>query len=362
MNKERQEFLDSLNSKHGIGIVRIHNIQRDRIYDDVVKLYSENNGVVTLEYPFHVQFHNEKAVDVGGVTRDMFSAFFDEVYVHLFDGSTSLHPAIHPSVDLNTFRVIGRVFSHAYLIAGMFPDRIAFPCLAAIFLGQSVSIPDIVLHESFLFSLCTYDALVVNKALKLGDSIYPQDIQEGLNTIFSNKGCRELPCAKNLTRLISQAAYYTFLIKPAAALNMLNSGIPQQHIQFWEGVSVQKLKHIYDVLSVSHIKVLKLLKEPLMTTAAEEEVWLYLRQFIGNMSRDELRAFLRFTTGSFVICLPRITVIFNKLQGIARRPIAHTCSGTLELSTCYASLPEFVGEFRAVLTTSDCHTWTMDSI
>ena len=338
-----------------------HNIDRSNIYDDVVNLYSKNNGTVVNECPFHVQFCNEKAVDIGGVTRDMFSAFFDELYVRMFDGSTTLYPAVHASVDLTAFRVIGRVFSHAYLISGVFPDRIAFPCLAAVFLGPGVTIPDTVLHTCFLSSLCTHDASVMQEAFKLGDSVYPQDIQDGLITIFSSKGCREIPSAKNLKRLIIQSARYTFLVKPAAALNMLNDGIPQQHIAFWRNISVQKLKSLYDVLSVSHSKVLKLLEEPPFCSTSEEDVWLYLRQFIGNMTQDELRAFLRFVTGSFVICLPRISVMFNKLEGLARRPISHTCSGMLELSSNYSSLPEFVSEFRAVLA-DPCYSWQMDSL
>ena len=131
----------------------VHSVRRSHIYDDVIKLYTEMCSVLVNEYPFFVQFCDELAVDTGGVTRDMFSAFFDDLYLRLFDGSSLLYPAVHASIDVNDFTIIGSILSHAYLIAGIFPDRIAFPCLAAAFLGPNTAIPESVLCDSFISSL-----------------------------------------------------------------------------------------------------------------------------------------------------------------------------------------------------------------
>lgn len=98
-----------------------------------------------------------------------------------------------------------------------------------------------------------------------------------------------------------------------------------------------------------------------MSSPSQEDVWLYLQRFVGNMSRDELHAFLRFMTGSFVICVPRITITFNSLDGIAHRPISHTCSATLELPSTYSSLHEFASEFCSVLA-DPRYSWRMDSV
>ena len=56
-----------------------------------------------------------------------------------------------------------------------------------------------------------------------------------------------------------------------------------------------------------------------------------------------------------------ITVTFNNLSGIARRPIAHTCDCCLELPSAYTSYLEFEHEFNAVLA-DDNYAWQMDSI
>lgn len=79
------------------------------------------------------------------------------------------------------------------------------------------------------------------------------------------------------------------------------------------------------------------------------------------MREDELRSFLRFVTGSSVCSAKSITIIFNNLQGLARRPIGHTSSNTLELPSSYLSHLEFITEFQAVLADEE-YSWKMDAI
>ena len=86
-------------------------------------------------------------------------------------------------------------------------------------------------------------------------------------------------------------------------------------------MTVDNFYSIYSSLSVSKAKVLNLLKEPNLSVT-DDEVYQYLKRFIGNMSGDELRTFLRFVTGSLVISVPNIDVIFNSLNGLGRRPVS----------------------------------------
>ena len=69
---------------------------------------------------------------------------------------------------------------------------------------------------------------------------------------------------------------------------------------------------------------------------------------IGNMNINELRSFLRFVTGSTVCNSTKILVTFNSLTGLARRPLAHTCEPTLEISSTYINYDEFYGKFRSI--------------
>lgn len=126
-------------------------------------------------------------------------------------------------------------------------------------------------------------------------------------------------------------------------------------------MSVYELYSLYMALRASPVKILTLLEDD---SAADDpnkaRVFKYLTQFIGNMSKDELRSFLRFVTGG-AVCPTKLKVSFNSLTGIARRPIAHTCAYQLEISVDYSTYLEFVAEFRSVLH-SESDAWYMDAM
>ena len=54
-------------------------------------------------------YDSEVAIDEGGVTRDMYSAFWEEAYNHLFDGATILVPLVHAQTDMGIFPILGKI-------------------------------------------------------------------------------------------------------------------------------------------------------------------------------------------------------------------------------------------------------------
>jgi len=103
------------------------------------------------------------------------------------------------------------------------------------------------------------------------------------------------------------------------------------------------------------------LEEPITASVGEQRVFTYLQQFIGHMKIEEVQKFLRFVTGSSVCISQSIKVTFNSLSGLARRPISHTCTSTLELSPSYVSYLDFSTEFSSVLSQED-FCWKKDSM
>ena len=91
-------------------------------------------------------------------------------------------------------------------------------------------------------------------------------------------------------------------------------------------------------------KVIKLLSANPMNDA-ERESFEHLKRFVKNLKEDGLSAFLQFTTGSNAIVCESIGVTFTSLDGLERRPIAHTCTPVLELPTTYKSYNELSEEF-----------------
>lgn len=85
-------------------------LARENIYESVINLYQTKSETIFKENPFYIEFRDERAIDMGGVTRDMFSAFFDAVYVNMF---AVMYPAVHPSVDINNHwsNIFPRIFN-----------------------------------------------------------------------------------------------------------------------------------------------------------------------------------------------------------------------------------------------------------
>ena len=75
-----------------------HLIRRDHVYNNVLELYKDFSAIAT-EFPVCVAFDDEQAIDTGGVARDMFSGFWYCAFDKSFDGSCSLVPATHPTID-----------------------------------------------------------------------------------------------------------------------------------------------------------------------------------------------------------------------------------------------------------------------
>ena len=111
---------------------------------------------------------------------------------------------------------------------------------------------------------------------------------------------------------------------------------------------------------LQHTKVLDLIEEPVFLNPGQERVFGYLQQYVANMKPDEVQNFLRFVTGSAVCMKSKITVSFNGLEGLARRPLAHTCSCDLELPCSYTTYLDFASEFTTVLSSECC--WEMQSV
>ena len=333
--------MKSINAVRG----NLRTVDRDNIFEDVLDMY--RTGEVLGECPIKIKYGDESAIDDGGVQRDMYSAFWEVAYSKMFEGVASLIPMVHPNIDMMIFPILGRILSHSYLVTGYLPVRIVLPTLINMIMGPT-KVTQKILLDAFLDHISSVERVTFTNALKCNvtRNKFPQDIQSTLLDVLSRFGCRQLPTPDNLLSIIERVAEYEFLVKPAAAISLVNSGIPNSHKQFWMNNSITE---IYNELTVTSTKILNMLMAPKEDIISEQRVYGYLTSMIGNLSVDDLRALLRFITGSSVCSATEILVTFNQLSGLGRRPIAHTCDSTLELSTLYMNYEDFYDEFRAIL-------------
>ena len=329
---------------------QLHSVSRSSIVKDVVALHS--NEATCSEYPFQVKFVGEADLDFGGVTRDMYCAFWASAYESHFDGSNVLVPLMQAGMDQATFVQFGRVLAHGFLSSQMLPTRIAFPTLACSLISPTVTISDRILLSTFLDFLAPYEGDILKEALTEAQQADGKEFSQrsAVESILGRFGARKQPSKENLRSLIRGIAEFLFIIQPLPACHLMHSGIPAEHRRFWSSLTTDELYAIYLGMAVSARRIVDSFVEPAVySTPNEERVFNYLLQCVGNLSQEELCLFLRFVTGSSVFCSWPINISFNGLTGLARRPIAHCCTCMLELSSAYESFGEFNKEIKTVL-------------
>ena len=211
----------------------IHAVRRDYIFDDVMELYQRDVGIAR-EFPLRVKYLDERAIDTGGVARDMLSMFWESVYIKMFDGGTLLIPAVHHQVEMEKFPFLGTIISHGYIACGFLPAKIVFPILAAVLLGAATKVSDKIIVESFIDYLVTYDGEVLKEAFIACNAKQPfnSELQGKLVSLMSRFGCREVPKPENLRRLVLEIGRHEFTVKAVGAIYSMNSGLPHLHQRF----------------------------------------------------------------------------------------------------------------------------------
>lgn len=171
--------------------------------------------------------------------------------------------------------------------------------------------------QSFLDFLSNVDREMVMQALNT--KYFTPQTKTSLTNILARFNCRDLPTPHNLRHMLFDLAEQLFLSQPFAAVSKMNRDVPTRHSKFWSGMEVEHLYDIYSSMGASPAKVLKKLVEPaFFANAHEQRVFTYLEQFIGAMSVQEVRQFLRYVTGSTVLTDSKLFVEFNALSGAAR--------------------------------------------
>jgi len=203
------------------------------------------------------------------------------------------------------------------------------------------------------------DRLLTNKALADFDSLSAQD-KENLMSLFGTFGMFMIPMKRNISSLVASIARQQLLDFPAPFVEQIKSGIPHTFLDtFWSQLTVPAIDHLFREQLPTGEKVCRVMEiEEDHHTQDQLDCMYYLQQFVLQLDQEELATFLHFVTGSSVMP-EKIWIKFNTLAGEMRRPIAHTCSNTLELSTVYCSPQDLKREFMRVLYDPLCFHMSM---
>lgn len=245
------------------------------------------------------------------------------------------------------WKATAKILFKGYTMEKYVPIKIAPVFLKACF---NITVCDEELINDFFNYVCESDRKMFEQAEKNFEDVELDDILE----IFNNYESKWNPNKDNYKQLLRDIAHKELIQKPAFVVKCYQNE--------WNGKSIhfEDMFILYEQI-IPTVKncLLKIeLQEPDNVNNEQNIIFNYLKRFIKEANESMREAFFRFCTGSNLPIMT-IKVAFTDTTGINRLPIAHTCSGLLQLSTTYENFVTLRSELNSIL---NSNIWIMDII
>lgn len=288
--------------------------------------------------------NDEMGLDAKGIYRDAISCFWQEFYNTCTLGERERVPALRHDFQLNEWTAVARIIVKGFWDLGYFPVMLSKAFLAGVIFGEGL-----LFEETLLMSFYRY--IAKDEEATLHQAIREGNISEEFVDLLDRFECRKIPTKENATSLILEVAHKEIVQKPQYIADswkdVLQTGLHESKLSSLEG-----LYSMFEDIEPTNKKVIGMIHasnvQPM--SSSEQTTLQYLKRFVRGMELAQLKSFLMFVIGADVICVKSITIEFTRLEGLARRPIAHTCGCVLELPSTYDTYTEFRAEFNNVLT------------
>ena len=166
--------------------------------EEAIALFS--NEAVLFHYPLKIRFIGERAINTGGMCRDMFNEFWEAVYVqHYFEGSNLLVPSVTANTDMGVMQALGE-YCHTAIYFVEY--SLTYPTLYACFIGVNVKVPASILLGSFIVYLTAVEQNIVKTGLGIKASTFSIDLQTQLIAILERFRSRKAPNPQTLRQLL----------------------------------------------------------------------------------------------------------------------------------------------------------------
>ncbi|KAF3705570.1 hypothetical protein EXN66_Car021261 [Channa argus] len=326
--------------------VKLHRVT---LLEEMISQFKDES---ILNYRLQYSLIKERARDADGVARDVYAAFWAEFLDCAAEGAEMRVPSLLAKWQEEEWKAVGRILAKGFTEQGYFPLRLAPAFTTALIFGEHAVCSDL-LFQSFTLYLSHGEKKLINAALQQD---LDGDGQEELLELLDRLGVKTVPSQDTLKAVLIQAAHKQIIQQPKYALDNM-SAVAAQSLRT-RLTTIAKVQTMYEEKKPTSRKVLKMI-EARPETPAENRSFRFLQRYIVGLEEEGLRRMLRFVTGSDIICVAKITVKFTTLDGLARRPIAHTCGPLLALPCTYNSYPELYVEMENVLTSN---YYTMDIV
>ncbi|XP_034048418.1 uncharacterized protein LOC117529683 [Thalassophryne amazonica] len=314
-------------------------VRRIKVVDDLLSVFMDSK---IMNINLKMVIVNEKAVDDDGVSREIYTAFWEQ-FLDYCEGEDERVPRLRPDFWDSEWQAVGRIWVKGLLDHGVLPVRLCKAFILACIHGIDYVDEDI-LMLSFLNYLPLVERSAVESALQ---GTMDDSNEDDLMDLFTRMGSHSLPPKNNFKAAIETMAHKAILQEPKYVIDCFAIPMAQVQQKLSDKTSVLCL---YDSKQPTGKRVAQLLETTnVMLSQREQTTFNYLQRYIKNADQSKAGQILRFCTGASVICVSKIMVCFNVETGLNRRPIGHTCGATLEVPCTYSSYPEFRSEFDNIL-------------
>ncbi|CAL9686254.1 unnamed protein product [Knipowitschia caucasica] len=317
-------------------MVKIHRVN---ILEEMICQFKDSK---MLDFPLKYAYIDEKGADAAGISRDVYAAFWNELMEHAAEGEELRVPILQPRWQEEEWKAIARILIKGFKDCGYFPCRLA-PVFAVTVIFGEKEVSDDMLLKNLLLYINHSDRDLLTKALK---NELSDEEKDDLLDLLDRLNVTSIPTKDNLGGILLRVAHKQLIQKPRYAAEKM-SFIASVFFQA-AFPSPQDVVLMYEGKKPTAKKFIKLL-DASPTTQAESQSLRFLKQYIRGLDNTGLRKLLRFVTGSDVICVEKVEILFTSIDGVARRPVAHTCGPTLELPWTYISYPELRVEIDGIL-------------
>ncbi|XP_023810815.1 uncharacterized protein LOC111948006 isoform X1 [Oryzias latipes] len=324
--------------------IRCVSIRRINVVQDLIDVFMDPE---VLNTKLKMDLNNEKGFDSDGVSREVYSAFW-ELFLEQCEGEEERVPRLRPDFTQEHWEAVGRVWLKGYLDHGIIPIQLS-PAFVLAFCQGVSSVDEERLMMSFNTFISGPERMAVEKALQ---NNMDETVEEDLLDLFSRMGSHCLPSGDHLRASLLTMAHKVLLQEPKFIIDCFHSIIHNVVPPLTE----KDIMNLYESKKPTNKKVAQTIKPTVENLDPQQQsAFNHLVRYVRSAEQKKLEKFLRFCTGSTVLCQDKIEVTFNRLSGLSRRLVAHTCGAVLELPCTYSSYPEFRAELDNTLS-GDCYT------
>lgn len=328
-----------------LSLYRTIQIHRNNIIHDMVEAFHDKK---LLDVKIKIEMIGENAEDLKGLFRDTLTQFWDELANRHFEGIRQSVPVACPQFNTSDWKAIGAILFKGYKQLNFFPLRLSKATVMYILFGH-VSQSDLL--DSFYSYLSSNESDTLKAVLGTGNCPNFDTVLGVMSsfrvTVIVNK--------ENLQDQIHRCARVALIERAELQMDKMNVRKMKSFAAFSQP---EKVRDLYDKLTPTPDKVVAMLSAKIRNQQ-QTDSYEYLVKSIHDMNREKLSRFLRFSTGSDNLLVPKITVKFVTMRPFVRRLTAHVCISTIYVPINYATFNEFNSELNLLLYSNN---WEMDFV